>query len=544
MSDDKKLQLIQRYRARDGLEPFGRDCLKIKTKEGTIVPFAMNKSQRQCHELLEQQKDEKGWVRALVLKGRQSGISTYIAARYYRKTSLWKGVGTFILSHEQDSSNKLFDMVDRFQRNNPLAPHVGASNAKELMFDKLESAYTVATAGTKAAGRGATIRQFHGSEVAYWANAADHFSASVQAVPLLPDTEIVLESTSAGAGGVFYEMCLEAEAGKGDYQLIFLPWFLSDSPEYRREPDVGFELNPEPEEGQLSEAEYADIYKVSLAQMCWRRYKIAELRSATTFRREYPAAPAEAWTAPAGMEPFIDANSVVRARKRPAMEAAGPLILGVDPASNGGDRFSIAARRGVVVPWVRFRHRIDTLEGTAWVKSLIDELNPARVNIDAGNIGAAIITNLKAIGPRYAAIVRGVNFGATSEAKNARPKVPGPKNRRAEMWQRVQEALTAPEGMKIPDMDALQTDLTAPRLKPQLNNDFLMESKEEMKKRGVKSPDLADALALTYASREFFTDYQERDTGTPAFGDVDKVERHQQTAIAPPLSAGGTSWMG
>lgn len=544
MSEDKKVQLIQRYRSLEGLEPFGRDCLKIKTKDGGIVPFAMNRTQRQCHEKLEQQKEEKGWVRALVLKGRQSGISTYIAARYYRKTSLWKGINTFILSHEQDSSNKLFDMVDRFQRNNPLAPHVGASNAKELLFDKLESSYTVATAGTKAAGRGATIRQFHGSEVAYWANAPDHFSASVQAVPLLPDTEIVLESTSAGAGGVFYEMCLDAEAGKGDYQLIFLPWFMSDSPEYQRTPEVGFELSTEPEDGQLSEAEYADIYGVSLAQMCWRRYKIAELRSATTFRREYPAAPHEAWTAPAGMEPFIDETVVTRARKRQGMEAVGPLILGVDPASNGGDRFSIAARRGVVVPWVKYRTRIDTLEGTAWIKSLIDELNPVRVNIDAGNIGAAIITNLKSIGPRYASIVRGVNFGATSEAKNARPKVPGPKNRRAEMWQRIQEALSAPEGFKLPDDAALQTDLTSPRLKPQLNNDFLLESKEEMKKRGVKSPDLADAVALTFATREFFTDYQERDTGTPAFGNLDKPEGHQQTAIAPPLPAGGTSWMG
>ncbi len=113
--------------------------------------------------------------------------------------------------------------------------------------------------------------------------------------------------------------------------------------------------------------------------------------------------------------------------------------------------------------------------------------------------------------------MRGVNFGATSEAKNARPKVPGPKNRRAEMWQRMQEALAAPEGFKLPDDDALQTDLTSPRLKPQLNNDFLLESKDEMKKRGVKSPDLGDSVALTFATREFYTDYQAHDTGTPAF---------------------------
>ncbi len=205
----------------------------------------------------------------------------------------------------------------------------------------------------------------------------------------------------------------------------------------------------------------------------------------------------------------------------------------------------MAARRGNVIQWVKFRNKIDSLEGTAWIRSLIDELNPARVNIDAGNIGAAIITNLKSIGPRYAAIVRGVNFGATSEAKNARPKVPGPKNRRAEMWQRLQEWLNNPsEPCKIPDDGALQTDLTSARLKPQLNNDFLLESKDEMKKRGVRSPDLGDACALTFASREFFTDYQERDMSLPQFGQVDHVEHHQQVAVAPPLTGGGTSWMG
>jgi hypothetical protein len=130
------------------------------------------------------------------------------------------------------------------------------------------------------------------------------------------------------------------------------------------------------------------------------------------------------------------------------------------------------------------------------------------VNIDAGNIGAAIITNLKSLGPPYTEIVRGVNFGGTSQAKLAQPKVPGPRNRRAEMWGRVRDYLNADMPAKLPDMDALQTDLTAPKLVPQLNNDFLLESKDEMKKRGVRSPDLADSVALTFAFNEYFPDAQ------------------------------------
>lgn len=541
----QKIALMQRYRADDGLDGFSRACLQIKTKDSRISQLDLNKVQRICHKKLEQQRDEKGWVRALILKGRQPGISTYVAARYYRKTSLWRGINTFILSHEQDSSDKLFAMVDRFQRNNPLAPHVGASNAKELVFDKLESSYSVATAGSKGTGRGGTVHLFHGSEVAYWANAPAHFSASVQQIPLLPGTEIILESTSNGAGGEFYERCLDAEAGRGDYQLIFLPWFLSDGAEYQRAPEAGFVLSNEGDDGEMSEQEYADIYGVSLAQMCWRRSKILELRSAEAFRREYPAAPAEAWTAPPGMEPFINNTSVVRARKRNNIEAVGPLILGVDPASNGGDRFSIAFRRGQVVQKVEFRNKIDHMEGAAWIADLMAKLNPARVNIDAGNIGAAVITTLKAKGPKYAEIVRGVNFGGTSQAKTAQPKMPGPRNRRAEMWMRMRDWLMAAEPAKLPDMDALQTDLTAPKLEPQLSNDFLLESKEKMKKRGVRSPDLGDAVALTFAFNEYFTDAQMQDSQQAAFGTPVGLPNSPVAGyIPPPMTPGATSWMG
>lgn len=541
----KKLALINKYSAPNGLGVFARDCLQIKTKSSKIEQLNLNRVQLECHRLLEKQLEEKGWVRALVLKGRQPGISTYVAARYYRKTSLWKGVNTFILSHEQGSSDKLFEMVDRFQRNNPIAPHVGASNAKELVFDKLDSSYTVATAGSKGAGRGGMVRLFHGSEVAYWANAPAHFAASVQGVPLLPGTEVILESTSNGAGGEFYERCLDAEAGRGDYQLIFLPWFLSDAAEYQRAPEPGFTLSSEGEDGEMSEQEYADIYKVSLAQMCWRRYKIIELRDPEAFRREYPAAPAEAWTAPPGMEPFINNTAVVRARKRTGLEAIGPLIIGVDPASNGGDRFSIAFRRGQVVQRVEYRNKLNSLEGTAWIRDIIEKNNPARVCIDCGNEGGAIVTNLKSIGPKFAELVRGVNFGGTSQAKMAQPKVPGPKNRRAEMWGRMRDWLASDMPTKLPDMEALQTDICAPKLKPQLNNDFLLESKEEMKKRGVRSPDLADAVALTFAFNEYFTGVVMQDTAPVPFGNPQGLQNSPATGyIPPPLPAGGTSWMG
>lgn len=536
MTEDPKLQRLSELRA--SLEYFGASCLKIRAKDESIRPLILNDAQLAAHAKLEAQKAEHGWIRALILKGRQQGISTYIGARYYHRASLRRGVNVYILTHEQPASDNLFSMVDRYQLNNPSAPHVGVSNAKELLFDKLDSSYIVATAGTKAGGRSRAISLFHGSEVAFWANAPDHFAASVQGVPLAPGTEVILESTSAGASGEFYERWLDAEAGRGDYIPIFLPWWLSK--EYAREPAIGFALTDEADEGEMGEIEYADTFKLSLAQMAWRRAKIQELRSDVLFRREYPALPAEAWTSPDGIHPFIGTISVTRARGR-HVEGYGPLVLGVDPASMGGDRFSIAARRGLQVPWVRYRNKINNLEAIAWIRSLIDELNPARVNIDSGNIGSAIITGLKSIGPRYVEIVRGVNFGNTSQFKLATPKVAGPANRRAEMWGRMRDWLLLPEGVSIPDDAALHTDLTAPRLKPKLNHDYLLESKDEMKARRVRSPDLADAVALTFAFSEYLQNYTDAPK-VSSFGNVEPP-RGDSPHYLPPMPAVPQGWM-
>lgn len=526
---------------RGSLELAGQELYKIRDKAGNTKPFVLNDSQLELHRLLAAQKARYGWVRALILKGRQMGISTYIGVRFYHRTSMARGVNTFILSHEQSASDTLFGMVDRIQRNNPLAPHVGTSNVKELEFDKLDSSYAVATAGNKATGRSKAITLYHGSEVAYWTNAQEHWSSSVQTVPLLPGTEILLESTSAGASGDFYERYLDAEAGKGDYQAIFLPWWLDSG--YLRDPGPDFRLSAENEPGFLSEQEYADMFKLPLPRMAWRRAKIIELRSNLLFQREYPADSSEAWTAPLDHEPFIDILPVIRARKR-TTQGGGPLIIGVDPASGGGDRFAIAARRGNRVEWVRWRNKINHREGAAWVRSIIDAENPARVNIDGGNIGAAIITEVKAMGPRYAELARGIDFGSKSQAKMALPKVPGPQNRRAEMYARFRDWLESDEGPAIPDMPELQADLTAPRKRELPNNDFGMESKKDMKLRGVRSSDLADAVVLTFASNEYFKQWHEPAASVSA-GDIDNPRHHGHSPAPMEMPyTGANSWMG
>jgi len=537
-SDD--LARLKRLRDPAGLPAFGSECLTVRTKEGQFKRLVLNSAQLFAHGQFERQRATTGRVRALVLKGRQQGISTYIAARYYQRASMHRGVNVFILSHEQSSSDTLFGMVDRYHRSNPLAPHVGVSNTRELEFDRLESSYAVATAGARGVGRSKALTLFHGSEVAFWQNAKDHFSASVQAVPHADNTEVVLESTSAGPSGEFYERFTDAINQRGDegYQAVFIPWYLS--PEYSVNPEPGFTLSDDTPEGEMSEAEYSSIYGLALNQMAWRRMKIRELRDPAMFRREYPASMQEAWSSASDDRRYIPPMLVMRARKHRAQRGAGPLVIGVDPASGGGDRFAISWRRGMVVERTEFRNKIDILEAFAWVRSIIERDKPARVYVDAGNIGADLITLLQAAGPRFIECVRAVNFGSKSEFKMAYPNMPGPANRRAEMYQRCRDWLNLPEGASIPDRDDLEADLTAPREKPQLNNDFYIEAKKDMATRGVRSPDLADSIVLTFASVEYIPSWSE-----PAvahhYGDL--VQPDAAPAVTD-WSGGANSWMG
>ena len=147
------------------------------------------------------------------------------------------------------------------------------------------------------------------------------------------------------------------------------------------------------------------------------------------------------------------------------------------------------------------------------------------------------------MGEPYATVLRGVNFGSPSQKKMAYPKIPGPKNRRAEMWDRSKEWLELPEGVQLPDMDALQADATAPRIKPLITGDFLIESKDEMKKRGVRSPDLWDAVILTFAEIERIVTAESRSTTNPTTASAAPTAP-AAARIVQHYSGSENSWMG
>jgi hypothetical protein len=278
---------------RGSYQVFAKSCLKIKTKSGKVLPFELNQAQQYLDDKIEDMRQRTGKVRVVVLKGRQQGVSTYTQGRFYWRTSLNRGLNAYILTHEAEATLNLFTMTKRYHELNDrllagseLRPVTGSDSANKLTFPELDSGYKVGTAGNKGAGRSSTVQLFHGSEVAFWPNAEEHLKGVLQAVPNEPGTEVILESTANGVGGVFYDYVMDAKRGEGEFELVFLPWFWQ--PEYRQTVPVDFVRTDE-------EQSLVNRFGLDDEQLVWRRSKIHELKSLDSFKQEYPNTVEEAF---------------------------------------------------------------------------------------------------------------------------------------------------------------------------------------------------------------------------------------------------------
>lgn len=496
MSD---LEYVKR-RIYSDLDFFCSAQLKIRDKRGRLIPFKFNKAQRHLHTLLEKQKRETGRVRAIILKGRQQGISTYVAGRFYHKTTTRTGQLTFIFAHDAEASSSLYGMVKTFYEHcerEELRPQRGASNAKELIFPVLRSGYKVGTAGTPGLGRSKTYQNVHWSEVAYSRNSSEHSAGILQTVPEEDDTEVILESTANGQGDYFHAATMLALAGKGDFILIFLPWYWQE--EYTRPVPEDFELEqPKPNEEFPSEQEYYDTFKddgLTLEHLVWRRAKIINDFKGDTgkFMQEYPFTPQEAFEA-STLDSYIKALTIRRAINTPPIGTRAPLIIGADPARLGGDSFKLKYRRG--------RNLIKSLtlppgtitDSAQRLAKIIRLEKPARMNIDAGGLGVGVYDVLVDMG--HGKIVNKVDFGGQSLWPDRYY------NKRAEMYGEARDWFDdPPTSIQLTEEEAakLQAELAVIKAMWTRNSVLKIIPKEEIKKELGFSPDNADAFVLTFA---------------------------------------------
>lgn len=469
---------------------FAENFLKIRSKSGEIKPLLLNKAQLYVHFLLEKQLQETGKVRAIVLKGRQQGMSTMIGARFAHKVITKRGMKAFILTHEQEATTNLFEITKRYIDNLPgkLCPKPDASAANKLYFKSFDSGYAVGTAGNKAVGRSQTIQLLHGSECAYWPHPEEHAKGVLQAVSRENGTEIIIESTANGIGNYFHRIWQSAIQGESEYLPIFVPWYWQD--EYTA-PIKNKDWSDE--EIKLLEAYGPD--GLTEEHLAWRRLKIAEFsndpeQGSNSFKSEFPFTWEESFRSPID-NVFINSTMVTKARHTKVTDCDDiALIIGVDPAIGDNDRTAIVRRKGRRVYGLDIWKNHNTMETVGRLANIIDEERPHKVYIDVIGIGAGIVDRLH---ERGYWMVEGINV-ANRAAERLKYH-----NKRAELWAAAKEYIDGELPVELPDNDMLHGELCNVGYKSDSSGRLQIESKDDIKKRGLPSPDCADAFCLTHA---------------------------------------------
>ncbi|MBR6114663.1 MAG: hypothetical protein IKQ10_05695 [Oscillospiraceae bacterium] len=362
--------------ARDYIE----HCLKIRTKSGAVIPFRLNAAQRKLYDVAKRQQQRGRGVRIIILKARQLGFSTLTEGLIFHACATRPNTNALIVTHREDATANLFRMSKLFydELPEPIKPMLRTSNAQELVFENptrsarekaerpgLRSRLRCATAGGKGIGRSDTLQCVHLSEYAFWPEGSDGKAATLtgilQAVPSMPGTMVVIESTANGYED-FKDRWDAAVAGENDFEAVFFAWF--ENPEYVMEPVPGTEWTPD-------ELEMQARCGLTDAQLQWRRWCIANNcgGSLDMFRQEYPSNPDEAFlhsgtgvfdneqvilrreTAPEPVKRgrFVweedmryawedDPLGEIRIWKEP--EEGRPYVLGGDTAGEGSDWFT------------------------------------------------------------------------------------------------------------------------------------------------------------------------------------------------------------
>lgn len=369
------------------------ELLRIRDKRGRLVPFELNAAQREYARTCTR--------RNIVLKARQLGITTYVAARFFLNTITRPGTLSVQVAHDQRSAEEIFRIVHRFFRNLPPLLREGAletsrANVRQIVFPRLDSEYRVETAADPNAGRGLTIQNLHCSEVARWPRDAAATLASLRAaVP--PDGEVVLESTPNGAAGCFYEEWQKAEE-KG-YTRHFLPWWWE--PAYRKRGAVG-DLTEE-------EQELVRLHRLTREQIRFRRD--ARANFGIRAREEFAEDPIACFLASG--ECVFDLEKIalrlsvvsgpVESRENGRLEIYCPpankqYIVGVDPAGGGAEGDYSAAQvmeRESGLQCAELRGHFTPREMAQRVAQLAREYDNALVAVERNNHGHAVIAQLE-----------------------------------------------------------------------------------------------------------------------------------------------------
>jgi len=285
----------------------------IVDKQQQTVPFFLNEVQRSFIDDLNQAIEDYNQgkrldLKFLVLKGRQQGFTSLITAYQLACSISRKNFAGFTLADSADNTETIFEDKAKFPYNSlpgPLKPTEKYNTRRELLFEKLNSKWRVATAGSKDIGRSKTLNFFHGSEVAFWTKGINAIMTGLGQA-LTKDSIQILETTPNGFNE-FKDLWDGAVEGENSWEPKFYQWWLTQ--EYRQE----FESpNREKDFKKAVQAAIKGNYDantrswimyrckwlieeqgLSWHQVYWYYQKWRDLKE--TVKQEYPCTPEEAF---------------------------------------------------------------------------------------------------------------------------------------------------------------------------------------------------------------------------------------------------------
>lgn len=272
-----------------------RQRLKIRTKDGTIVPFVFNDVQRRYLAIKRLARMQGKAARFIILKSRRIGFTTIEQGISYDLVSRTRNANVLTMAQDGEAAAKLFKIPTLMQQRDPIAPPIkGPGNQYRMVFPTLNSFFYVGTAAGTSVSRGDTMSRVHWSEVAWsclgWNQTAKQRQLLSGLTEAASHGEVVLESTPNGSE-LFREIYLGAKAGKNEWTAVFFRWF-DDVDNYApiasEEEGHDFFESFDEEEKRLFEK-----HGLSLGQMKWRRKKKAELKH--LFYQEYPEDDVSCW---------------------------------------------------------------------------------------------------------------------------------------------------------------------------------------------------------------------------------------------------------
>ena len=398
--------------------------LVVRTREGRPGKLKANKVQRAF--------EQKRGQRNIVLKARQMGLTTWVAARFFLKTITQPGTLTLEVAHTQEAAEEIFRMVHRFVdwlpdrlRAGPL--RTGRANVRQIVFPAMDAEYRVVSAADRNAGRGLTVQNLHCSELARWPGGAAEILAGLRAA-MAPSGELILESTPQGVGGCFYEEW--QKAGETGMVRHFFPWWME--PRYRSEAVNEASLTDE-ERGLM------ERHELKLSQIAYRRRIRADFRGLTA--QEYAEdeescflASGESVFELAAVEARLKtAPEPVERRKNGELEIWLPPVKGkeyvvaVDPAgggSNGDYSAAEVVEMETGLQCAEFAGHVGGLELARYVTGLAREYNGAWLVVERNNHGTGVLA-LAETACKYERVYRQSGQAGWLTTSVSRPQVIG-----------------------------------------------------------------------------------------------------------------------